>query len=55
MQLNAGDLLEVQIIQRSKNQPHTNLAININEANKEKSLLTEITYKYVKQWEKNTY
>ena len=58
MQLNAGDLLKVQITQRSKNEPQTNLAINlkeVHEANNEKLLLIEMTYKYVKQGEKNTY
>ena len=51
MQLNAGDLSEVQITQRSKNESQTNLAINLKEvhdANKEKLLLIDMTYKYVK-------
>lgn len=58
MQLNAGDLLEVQITWWSKNEPQTNLAIylkEVHEANKEKLLLIEMTYKYVKQGQKNTY
>jgi hypothetical protein len=44
MQVNAGDLLEVQITQRSKTEPQTNLAIfikEVHEANKEKLLLIE--------------
>jgi hypothetical protein len=48
MQLKAGDLLEVQITQRYKNEPQINLAINlteVHEANKEKLLMKEMTYK----------
>jgi len=55
--MNAGDLLDIQKTQRSKNETQTNLAINleeVHEANKEGLLLIEMTHKYVKQREKNS-